>query len=65
MSDFIVLGIIPGTNIQIGLLGWILIAAAIVMAAYLVRRIRRARALRFLHVHVSLTIAMRRRFQRA
>jgi hypothetical protein len=65
MQDLIVLGIIPGTNIQINLVGWVVIAAVIAVIIYIVRRESRAQTIRFLLIHISLMLATRRRFQRA
>lgn len=60
MSDFIVLGYIPGTNVQIGLLGWLVIFAVIMGSFYVVYRERRARSVRFLLIRLSLMLAVYR-----
>ncbi len=60
MSDFIVLGLIPGTNIQIGLLGWTAVFVMFAASLYIIRRGRRAHTLRFLLIRASLTLALRR-----
>lgn len=65
MSDFIVLGIIPGTNIQIGLLGWIAIFVVITGSLYIVYRERRARSVRFLLIRLSVMLAVHRRARAA
>lgn len=55
MSDFIVLGYIPGTNFQIGMVGWLLIFAAVSACLYIVHRERRAQTIRFLLIRISIT----------
>jgi hypothetical protein len=59
MSEFIVLGLIPGTNIQIGLAGWIVIFAVLALGYCVIRYERRARAIRFLLIRASLSLALR------
>jgi hypothetical protein len=63
MSDFIVLGLIPGTNIQIGLFSWAIISAIICAGFLIVWRERRARTLRFLLIRLSVAHATRTRQQ--
>lgn len=56
----IVLGIIPGTNIQIGFLGW---AAMFILAAtifYVARREHRQHSIRFMLISLSMTLTVRR-----
>ncbi len=60
MQDLIVLGIIPGTDIQIGFLGWLTIAATILLARVVIRRERQSSALRFLELRISLVLVNRR-----
>ncbi len=60
MSDLIVLGIIPGTNIHIGLLGWLVICLGGATVRYIAQRIRRVRTMRFLLAQLSLLLATRR-----
>lgn len=64
VEELVVLGIIPGTNIQVGFLGWaamFLLAAAIY---YVVRRERRVQTIRFFLIRLSLSFTVRR-LQRA
>ena len=61
MQNLIVLGIIPGTNIQVGFMGWVGIAAIVWATSYSVRRTRQAQAVRFLQTYVSLSFATRRK----
>lgn len=60
MSDFIILGLIPGTNIQIGLLSWAIISALICAAFYVVHRERRSGTIRFLLIRLSVARTMHR-----
>lgn len=65
MQDFIVLGLIPGTNIQIGFLGWLIIAAVIIAGRTIVRKTRQlqaAQAAQFLTTYVSVSYATRRKW---
>lgn len=64
MEQLVVLGIIPGTNIQIGLAGWLSLFTVAAVTTYIVRRERREQTLRFALIHISLLIATRRKFQR-
>jgi hypothetical protein len=60
MSDFIVLGYIPGTNFQIGIVGWLTIFAALSAILYVIHRERRVRTIRFLLIRLSLSLAQYR-----
>jgi hypothetical protein len=64
LEGLVVLGIIPGTNIQVGFLGWAILFAVIAVVLYVIKHERRAQTLRFLLIRVSLTISIRR-LQRA
>lgn len=64
VEELVVLGIIPGTNIQVGFLGW---AAMFLLASavyYIVRRERRVQTIRFMLIRLSLSFTVRR-LQRA
>lgn len=63
MSEFIVLGLIPGTNIQIGLVGWIGVFIVLTCGYYIVRHERRAGSIRFLLIYTSLVLVVRRQTQ--
>jgi hypothetical protein len=60
MSEFIVLGLIPGTNIQISFVGWTIIFVVLIVGYCIIRRERRTRTLRFLLIRASLALAVRR-----
>ncbi len=60
MQDFIVLGLIPGTNIQIGFLGWLTVAAVLLIIKTTHRHTSRAKARRFLNKEMSLVLAVQR-----
>lgn len=64
LEGLVVLGIIPGTNIQVGFLDWAALFAAFAVVLYVVRRERRAQTLRFFLISVSLKLTIRR-LQRA
>lgn len=64
IEALVVLGIIPGTNIQIGFLGWASMFAILATTFYLVRRERRVQTIRFLLIRISLAFTVRR-LQRA
>lgn len=64
IEALVVLGIIPGTNIQIGFLGWASMFAILATTLYLVRRERRVQTIRFLLIRISLAFTVRR-LQRA
>lgn len=64
IEALVVLGIIPGTNIQIGFLGWASMFAILATTFYLVRRERRVQTIRFLMIRISLAFTVRR-LQRA
>ncbi|HSW79714.1 MAG TPA: hypothetical protein VLG47_02965 [Candidatus Saccharimonadales bacterium] len=57
MQDLIVLGLIPGTNIQIGFIGWLLVAAIILAVRIVFKRVSEARAMRFFNKQFSLVLA--------
>lgn len=63
MSNFIVLGLIPGTSIQIGLFSWAILSAIICAAFLIVHRERRAQTIRFLLIRISLAHTIRSRQQ--
>jgi hypothetical protein len=61
MQSFIVLGIIPGTNIQVGFFGWLGFVAILLFARYVIRRVRgRRRSRTFLRNYTSLALATQR-----
>jgi hypothetical protein len=60
MQDLIVLGIIPGTNIQVGFLGWLIIASLIILTARIIRRFRRVSAMKLLISYLSQMYALKR-----
>lgn len=60
MEALIVLGIIPGTNIQIGFLGWAAVPAIVVAGLYIARRKRRPHTFRFWLIRMSLQLTIRR-----
>ena len=64
MSDLIVLGIIPGTNIQFGFIWWLVLCGLCWFLVRSIRRIRRAQTIRFALIQISLMLATYRR-QRA
>ena len=64
IEELVVLGIIPGTNIQIGFLGWALFFSIAAIAIFMVRHVRRAQTIRFLLIRISLGLTVRR-LQRA
>jgi hypothetical protein len=64
MSDFIVLGLIPGTNIQIGFLSWLGIIAILFGVLYLIHYGRRTNKLRLLLISASLAWTTARSRQR-
>lgn len=64
IEELVVLGIIPGTNIQIGFWGWAALFVVVASAYYLVKRERRVQSIRFLLIRISLAFTVRR-LQRA
>lgn len=60
MQDFIVLGIIPGTNIQINFGVWMSLFALLVALAYLSRRERTKHTVLLLLIWASLSLNLRR-----
>lgn len=62
MSEFIVLGLIPGTQIQITFLLWI-IFVSVLGALLLARLAHRARLVSTWVVTISLFVLTRRKFQ--
>jgi fluoride ion exporter CrcB/FEX len=64
MEALLVLGIIPGTNIQVGFLGWFSLFSTAAITYYLVHRERRMQTIRFILIRLSLALTVRR-LQRA
>lgn len=64
VEELVVLGIIPGTNIQVGFLGWAALFSIAAVLYYLARRERRRQSIRFLLIRISLAFTVRR-LQRA
>ena len=60
IEALVVLGIIPGTNIQIGFLGWAALFSLAAITLYIVRRERRLQTIRFMLIRLSLTLTVRR-----
>lgn len=60
MEQLVVLGIIPGTNIQIGFLGWAALFAIVWAGLYIARRERSKHTIRFLLIRITLMLATRR-----
>ncbi len=60
IEALVVLGIIPGTNIQIGFLGWAAMFSIAAMLLYVVHRERKLHSIRFLLIRISLAITVRR-----
>jgi hypothetical protein len=60
IEALVVLGIIPGTNIQIGFLGWAALFSIAAALLYIVRRERRVRTIRFILIRISLAFTVRR-----
>jgi hypothetical protein len=58
VSNFIVLGIIPGTNLQIGLFGWLAVFAA-VSSLFVIRRVRKSQFLHYIILRISLAQSVR------
>ena len=64
IEALVVLGIIPGTNIQIGFLGWAAMFSIAALILYIVHRERRFQTIRFMLIRISLRLTVRR-LQRA
>lgn len=58
MSDFIVLGIIPGTHIQITFLNWLIASLVLVVAFSLVYHLRRRQTIHYLLIRWSLFVSL-------
>ncbi len=58
MSDFIVLGLIPGTNTQLTFTLWLTLASTL-FAYIVIRRARRSRSLRYSLLGLQLLVATR------
>lgn len=65
MWNFLMLGLIPGTNIQIGLLAWAISLAVLLVFYCVVWRERRKQTLRFLVIRLSLAISLYRQTKSA
>lgn len=65
MQDFIVLGLIPGTNIQIGFFGWLIIATLLFAARIILRRTSKVRTTRFIVNHIIYIILSHKRLRSA
>ena len=64
VEELVVLGIIPGTNIQVGFLGWAALFSIAAALYYVARRERRRQSIRFMLIRISLAFTVRR-LQRA
>lgn len=64
IEELVVLGIIPGTNIQVGFWSWAALFGIAVGLRYVVKRERREHDIRFLLIRLSLAFTVRR-LQRA
>lgn len=64
VEELVVLGIIPGTNIQVGFLGWAALFTIAALLYFLAKRERRVQSIRFMLIRISLSITVRR-LQRA
>lgn len=64
VEELVVLGIIPGTNIQVGFLGWAAMFLLATAIYYVIRRERRVQTIRFFLIRLSLSFTVRR-LQRA
>lgn len=64
VEELVVLGIIPGTNIQVGFLGWAALFTIAAALYFLVKRERRVQSIRFMLIRISLFFTVRR-LQRA
>lgn len=60
IEALVVLGIVPGTNIQISFLGWAAMFSIAAALLYTVRRERRLHSIRFMLIRVSLAFTVRR-----
>lgn len=60
IESLVVLGIIPGTNIQIGFFGWLIIFMLTTIIFYGVYRERRMQTIRFTLIRISLALTVRR-----
>jgi predicted exporter len=60
IPSLIILGIVPGTNVQLGFFWWLLVAIAVVGAGFLARRLWRAHTIRLICIYISLVVAMHR-----
>jgi uncharacterized 2Fe-2S/4Fe-4S cluster protein (DUF4445 family) len=59
VEELVVLGIIPGTNIQVGFLGWAALFAVAATLYFVVRRERRVQTIRFMLIRISLALTVR------
>jgi hypothetical protein len=60
VEQLVVLGIIPGTNIQIGFLGWVTLFVIAGAGLYIAHRERSKHTLRLLLIRLSLLRTTRR-----
>jgi hypothetical protein len=60
IEALVVLGIIPGTNIQVGFVGWAALFSLAAIFFYLVHRERRFQTIRFMLIRLSLTFTVHR-----
>lgn len=63
LSNLIILGIIPGTNVQLGFFWWLVGFILLGTGMYAIRQLRRAQTIRFMLIHVSLVLTMHRHQQ--
>jgi ABC-type phosphate transport system permease subunit len=61
VQDLIVLGIIPGTDVQINFMVWLVLFLGVVAAVYMTRRERSKHTVLLLLIWASLTLGQRRR----
>lgn len=60
IEALVILGIIPGTNIQIGFMGWAVMLSIAVAVLYIVRRERRLHSIRFMLIRISMAFTVRK-----
>lgn len=60
IEALVILGIIPGTNIQIGFLEWAAMLSIATAILFIVHRERHQHSIRFLLIGISLAFTVRR-----
>lgn len=60
IEELVVLGIIPGTNIQVGFWVWAALFGIVFALRYLVKRERRVQTIRFMLIRLSLALTVHR-----